>query len=172
MQRHHKEKHHFRITFETNNRMRSISFSISLRYAPPPLSAHHPHPFSTSTHSGSSSRLFPFQNSLEWVPILCITYPQHHKINYTINFLSSLENHANKTFSEKSSCPVSDDNLLWVLLWKLWTNVLTLKVLVLPWVQEQWHKYSCRWMLTMLGLWFWATHISISLAILRNHVLW
>lgn len=110
-----------------NNRMRSISFSISLCYAPPLLSPYPPPP-STSTYSGSSSRSVLFQNSLECVPFLCITYPQYHKINCTINFLSSLENHANKTFSEKSSCPVSGNNLLWVLLWKHeQMYVLTLK---------------------------------------------
>ena len=70
MQGHHREKHHFRIMPETNNRMSSISLSISLCYAP-----------STSTHSKSNSRSFLFQNSLECVPFLCITFPQCHKIN-------------------------------------------------------------------------------------------
>lgn len=109
------------------------------------------------------------------MPFLCITFPQRYKINCTMecfNFLSSLENHANKTFSEKSSCPVSGNNLLWVPLWKLWTNMLTLKVPILPRVQEQWHKYSFRWMLTMLGLIIPSYPHFNFLVILRNYGLW
>lgn len=164
LQGHHREKHHFRITPETNNRRSSISFSLSLCCAPSP-----------HTYSRSSCRSFLSSNSLECVPFLCITFPQHYKINCTMecfNFLSSSENHANKTFSERSSCPVSGNNLLWVLLWKLWTNMLTLKVPILPWVQEQWHKYSFRWMLTTLGLIVLSYPHFNFLVILRNYGLW
>lgn len=104
LQGHHREKHHFRITPETNNRRSSISFSLSFCCAPSP-----------HTYSRSSCRSFLSSNSLESVPFLCITFPQHYKINCTteyFNFLSSSENHANKTFSERSSCPVSGNNLL------------------------------------------------------------
>ena len=109
------------------------------------------------------------------MPFLCITFPQHHKINSTMecfNFLSSLENHANKTFSEKSSCPVSGNNLLWVPLWKLWTNMLTLKFQSYRERKNNDTDIHLDECLPCLALSFWAPHISIFLVMLRNYGLW
>lgn len=65
--------------------------------------------FPPPTHTlGQAADCFSSKTSLECVPFLYITFPQHHKINCTMecfNFLLSLESHANKTFGEKEKLP-------------------------------------------------------------------